>query len=191
MAKVIPTSPDVPAPFESFSRSRPRPTQRTGLTWPLASPAMADAWIGVVGAAIGALAGIVGGWTTYFLTSRRARRNEIREAAADLIAKASLPTVVNSALEVQAIKRKRLAELIIPWSEDTMRARAKLAALAPDVFQICDYLWQRSSDQMNAVMMGDTDTAGSLAGEVASITIELEQALAHETSRRRIGRALD
>ena len=49
---------------------------------------MADAWIGVVGAAIGALAGIVGGWTTYFLTSRRARRKEIREAAADLIAKA-------------------------------------------------------------------------------------------------------
>lgn len=79
---------------------------------------MAEAWIGVVGAAIGALAGIVGGWLTYFLTSRRVRRNEIRDAAADLIANASLPTVISRALELHAFERKRLAELIIPWSED-------------------------------------------------------------------------
>jgi hypothetical protein len=152
---------------------------------------MADAWIGVVGAAIGALAGIVGGWLTYVLTSRRSRRNEIRDAAAELIAKASLPTVVGNALELQAIERSQVAELVIPWSEATMRARASLAARAPKVFGLCDFLWQRSSDQMNAVLKGDLDAAGCLAAEVAEITIELEQALAQETSRRHIQRALD
>lgn len=152
---------------------------------------MAEAWIGVIGAAIGALAGIAGGWLTYFLTSRRARRNEIRDAAAALIAKASLPTVVGKAIEANAIEQEQVAELVIPWSEDTMRARAKLAALAPKVFSNCDYLWQRSSDQMNALLAGDVPGASSLASEVEQITIELEQALAAETSRRHIQRALD
>ena len=152
---------------------------------------MNEAWIGVVGAAIGALAGIVGGWLTYVLTSRRARRTAVTDAAADLIAKASLPAVITNALEAQAIDRERVAELILPWSEDTMRARARLAALAPNVFSLCDFLWQRSSDQMMAVLNGDSDAAKSLALEVASITVELEQALAQETSRRRIQRALD
>ena len=152
---------------------------------------MSEAWIGVVGALIGALAGIAGGWLTYFLTSRRARQNDIREAAADLIAKASLPSVVSRALKVNAIEKKRIEELIIPWSEDTMRARAKLAALAPGLFEHCDFLWQRSSDQMNALLQDDRRGAESLASEVEQITIQLEQALAKETSRRHINRALD
>lgn len=72
-----------------------------------------------------------------------------------------------------------------------MRARARLAALAPAVFGLCDFLWQRSSDQMNAFLEDDMQAAKSLAAEVASITIELEQALAQETSRRHIQRGLD
>jgi hypothetical protein len=125
------------------------------------------------------------------LTSRRARRSEIREAAADLITKASLPTVVDEAIQSRAIDAERVAELIVSWSEDTMRARAKLAALAPDVFSLCDFLWRRSSDQLLAVLSGDFRASKSLAHEVSEITIELEQALAKETSRRHIKRPLD
>ena len=76
---------------------------------------MNDAWIGVVGAAIGALAGVLGGWMTHFLTSRRARLVEVREAVADLVATASLPTVVNSAVDANAIPRDELAH----WRESS------------------------------------------------------------------------
>jgi len=152
---------------------------------------MNDAWIGVVGAGVGALAGILGGWLTYFLTSRRARRNAVTEAASELIAKASLPSVIANALEAGAFGREQIAQLILPWSEETMRARARLAALAPDVFSLCDFLWQRSSDQMMALLNGDSDTARLLASEVVTITVELEQLLAQETSGRRINRAID
>ena len=152
---------------------------------------MNDAWIGVVGAGIGALAGILGGWLTYFLTSRRARRNSVTEAASELIAKASLPSVITNALDAGALGREQIAELILPWSEETMRARARLAALAPDVFSLCDFLWQRSSDQMMALLKGDSDAARSLASEVVMITVELEQSLSQETIGRRINRAID
>ena len=152
---------------------------------------MNDAWIGVVGAGVGALAGILGGWLTYYLTSRRARRNAVTEAAAELIAKASLPSVITNGLDAGAFDREQIAELILPWSEETMRARARLAALAPDVFSLCDFLWQRSSDQMMALLKGDTDAASKLASEVVMITVELEQSLAQETSGRHISRAID
>ena len=152
---------------------------------------MNDAWIGVVGAGVGALAGILGGWLTYFLTSRRARRIAVTEAASELIAKASLPSVIANALEVGAFGREQIAQLILPWSEETMRARARLAALAPDVFSLCDILWQRSSDQMMALLNEDNDAARLLASEVVTITVELEQSLAQETSGRRIDRAID
>ena len=89
------------------------------------------------------------------------------------------------------ISRERLTDIVIPWSEDTMRARATLAALAPDVFSLCDYLWQRSADQMNALLRGDVEAAATLRTEVANITIDLERALAKETSRRHIARGLD
>ena len=152
---------------------------------------MPEAWIGVVGAAVGAFAGIAGGWLTHTLTSRHARRGEIREAAADLISKASLPTVIGSTLGADMLRGERPAEIVLPWSEATMRARARLAALAPESFSLCDFLWQRASDQMNALVAGDTEAAAALGIEVSRITIELEQALAHETSRQHIQRALD
>jgi hypothetical protein len=149
------------------------------------------AWIGVIGAAIGAGAGIVGGWLTFFLTSRQTRVKEIRDAAADLIAKASVPSVLSDALDAGGIGRHSLGDIVIPWSEETMRSRAKLAGLAPEVFSLCDFLWQRSSDQMNALLRNDRGEVASLRAEVVMITVELEQALAKETSRRHIQRALD
>jgi len=152
---------------------------------------MNDAWIGVVGAGIGAMAGILGGWLTYYLTSRRSRRNAVTEAASELIAKASLPSVMMNALDAGVFDNKQIADQVLTWSEETMRARARLAALAPGVFSLCDFLWQRSSDQMMALLKGDIDTATSLTSEIQRIIIELEQSLAQETSGRRIDRALD
>jgi len=152
---------------------------------------MSEAWIGVVGAAIGALAGIAGGWLTYLLTSRQARREAIAQAASDLIAKASLPSVIAEALDPEAIDRERISQLVLPWSEDTMRARARLAALAPDAFGLCDLLWQRSSDQMMELLKGDREAAGSLASEIIATTVELEQSLARQTSGKTIQRAID
>jgi hypothetical protein len=154
-------------------------------------PDLDVAWIGVIGAAIGAAAGIAGGWLTFFLTSRQAREKEIRNAAADLIAKASVPSVLSDALDAGGIGRRSLADIVIPWSEETMRSRAKLAARAPEVFSLCDFLWQRSSDQMNALLRNDREEVDSLRSEVVRITIELEQELAKETSRRHIQRGLD
>jgi hypothetical protein len=156
---------------------------------------MSDAWIGVVGGAIGALAGLCGAWLTVFLTSRSQRRNEIREAVVDLIAKSRYPELTRKALARGSLDDDRLYVLVSEWTEDITRARARLAILAPAEIQSKgDFLWQRADDYMNALLERQSQQdIDALEVEVRQLVFGLEEitgkALGH--GRNTLQRGLD
>jgi len=155
---------------------------------------MPDAWIGVVGGAIGALAGLCGAWLTAFLTSHSQRKNEIREALLDLIAKSQYPELTRKALARGSLDDDRLHVLVSEWTEDITRARARLAILAPaDVQSMGDYLWQRADDHMNSILEKQSEQdIGALRVEVSELVFKLEEIARKAIGRRdKLQRAID
>jgi hypothetical protein len=156
---------------------------------------MSEAWIGVVGGAIGALAGLCGAWLTVYLTARNQSKKEIREAVLNLIAKSRYPELTRKALARGTLDDDKLYVLVSEWTEDITRARARLAILAPaEIQSMGDFLWQKSDDYMNALLEKQSQTdIGALEVEVNQIVFELEaitgKALGH--GREFLQRGLD
>lgn len=153
------------------------------------------AWIGVAGGAVGALAGLLGAWLSVFLTMRSQRRQAAREAAADLVAKASYPQILRRAVQENVLSRANLIPLLIEWMEGVSRARARLAIIAPtEVVTAGDFLWQRATDHVNALIseIEDADIR-MLEVEVSQLAFALEEVAGRELGhgRRHLVRGLD
>jgi hypothetical protein len=115
---------------------------------------MSDAWIGVVGAAIGAAAGLLGAYMSGRASSRSAVNKDVRDAAAELIGMARTPGRMRMVYEAGNVERAQLVGLVVDWFEDLTAAYSKVVVASDDenVAGAAGYLWQRASDQFLALL---------------------------------------
>ena len=139
---------------------------------------MSDAWIGVIGGAIGALAGLGGAWLSAFLSDKGNKTKEIQDAVVNIISIARRPEFYRKASVKNAIDKEKLFILASEWTEEISRARARVAILAPDeIIGISDHLWQESQDCM-MVLIDETreDDVDKLEVKVNQLIFDLERA---------------
>jgi hypothetical protein len=156
---------------------------------------MSDAWIGIIGAAIGALAGLGGAWLSAFLTGQATKHKEIQDAVISIISISRRPEFYRKASMKNAIDKEKLFILASEWTEEISRARARVAILAPDkIIGISDYLWQKSADCMMALIdgVGEEDVI-QIEVKVNELIFELEAAAGKLLGHRRkyVVRGLD
>jgi len=114
---------------------------------------MSEAWIGVIGGAIGAIAGLGGAWLNSYLSDQANKNKEIQDAVLNIISTSRYPEFYRKAFMKNAIDKERLYILASEWTEKISRARARVVMLAPDeIIGISDYLWQKPEDCMIALI---------------------------------------
>lgn len=139
---------------------------------------MSDAWVGLVGALVGASAGVGGVLVTSWLRARHDLNGEIRRAAAELIARARYPAYASQALKHELVDRDDVSELFTRWGEEMARAHTNLVVIADaEVVGAGDILWHRSTDHLLA-LLGEPnagDDAESLQVEVEQLIWQLQE----------------
>ena len=138
---------------------------------------MSEAWIGVIGGAIGALAGLGGAWLSAFLSNKANNNKEIQDAVINIISTSRRPEFYRKASMKKAIDNEKLFILASEWMEEISRARARVAILAPDeIIQISDYLWQKSQDCMvSLVDEVSEDDVIQIEAKINELIFELER----------------
>lgn len=133
---------------------------------------MSEAWIGLIGALIGASAGLGGAAITSHFADKRALGAEIRTATAQMAARARYPAYVRRALDHELVGREHIAELVTTWGEDMAAAHSRLLVLGDvDIVSAADFLWQRATDHLLA-LLGE-DHAGATAEELELVVENL------------------
>ena len=156
---------------------------------------MGDAWVGLLGALIGATAALGGAAMTTLIGARNERDRELRHAAAELIARARHPAYVHQALKLGVVSKEHIAELVMRWGEDMARAHTNLVIIGDrDAVGAADLLWQRATDHLLALLGGDAGRdADSLQLEVDRLIWDLQARVAERYGSGSVleGRALD
>src|SRR2546421_424039 len=145
---------------------------------------MSDAWISAGAALLGALTGAAAGLIGAQLKGRSEAHNavakEIRDATAELIAKARRPARLEMVYESGEIDDESLKPLVVDWYEEITLAHTKLVVLTgeQDVISAAGWLWQRSTDLV-LKLLGRPEAQGyDIESELHDAIRDLQDAVA-------------